>query len=202
MFASLRSLYLLLLLIASVPGALSWWSGRQLARRLNDPGLPDLLAAHRQRHGVVLVGTMCILGLVAGSAHINLTVFGVVGGVLASYAGCVAAAYPLRRVLYEETWTFRAYCLYFSRAVFGLFGFWLLAATLPSIAALSGRLDWLVAAALGSVLVLWNSRYSDILRYCLGTQSVPEGDLLAGCRRLAVVCNLPDARFERIPLAG
>src|SRR5215212_3801829 len=107
MFVSPRSLYLLLILIACVPGALSWWTGRQLARRLNDPGLPDLLAAHRQRHGIVLVGAMCALGLVAGLADVSLTVFGVVGGLLASYAGCVAAASPLRRVLYEETWTFR-----------------------------------------------------------------------------------------------
>jgi Zn-dependent protease with chaperone function len=199
---SLHLVYPLLILIALVPGALSWWSGRQLAGRLNDPALPELLAEHRRRQGMVLVGVMCALGFVAASGGVNVTAAGIVGGLLTAYAGCVAAAYPLRRVLYEETWTFSAYLLYSFRALFGLFGFWLLIAALPAAAAIAGRLDWFVGLALGSLLVWWNVRYADILRYCLRTQPLADGALLAECRRLAIACNLPGTRFERIQLSG
>lgn len=202
MFATSRGLYPLLILIALVPGFLSWWSGHRLARRVNDPALPELLAAHQRRHTAMLVGTLTVIGVVAGIGGVSVTALVMVASMVVTYAACVAAAYPLRLALYEETWTFGAYCRYFFRALFGLFGFWLLVATLPGVAATAGRLDWLAAGALGTVLVFWNIRYADIVRYCLRTKPLPEEDLLRQCRELATACNLPNTRFERIQLGG
>ena len=73
MFATSRGLYPLLILIALVPGLLSWWSGHRLARRVNDPALPELLAAHQRRHTAMLVGAMTVIGVVAGIGGVSVT---------------------------------------------------------------------------------------------------------------------------------
>ena len=99
MFTSLRDAYVLLALIALLPGAVSWWSGRRLARLVDDPALPELFAAHGQRNGVVLVIAMVGLGFVASWTSLALVI-------PLSSGRLIAAAYPLRRVLYHETWSF------------------------------------------------------------------------------------------------
>ena len=54
MLTSPRNSYVLLALIVLVPGAVSWWSGKRLARLPDDPALPELLAAHGRRNAAVL----------------------------------------------------------------------------------------------------------------------------------------------------
>ena len=41
-------------LLALVPCLLSWWSGTELARRLDDPVLPERFMAHQRRNGILL----------------------------------------------------------------------------------------------------------------------------------------------------
>ena len=149
----------------------------------------------------MLVGAMTVIGVVAGIGGVSVTALVMVTSMVVTYAACVAAAYPLRRALYEETWTFGAYCRVFSSAVRAV----RVLASCGNTARCCrdrGRLDWLAAGALGTVLVFWNIRYADIVRYCLRTKPLPEEDLLRQCRELATACNLPNTRFERIQLGG
>jgi Zn-dependent protease with chaperone function len=201
MLTSPRNSYVLLALIALLPGAVSWWSGRRLARLAGDPALPELLAAHGRRNRAVLfiaaVGLACVASLTQSAFALPVIV-----GCLIALAGLVAAGYPLRRVLYHETWSFGSYFAFYPRLIVGLFGFWIVLASLPNLAALAGKRDWLVAGAFAGLLVLWNIHYADVVRLCLRTRPIAEGEFLARCRALADACGVPQPRFERIDLRG
>lgn len=201
MFLSPYVAYVVIAVIALVPGAVSWLLGYRLIQRLSDPALPEFLAGHRRLLGVIFsVGMACIsCAAVLSGGHVA---FLIITGILISYAGLVAAAYPLRRALYKETWSFTAYCLFYPRTFVGAFGFWLTLAALPALAAVGGEQDWFYSISLGILLVFWNVRYADVLRWSLRSQPLEEGDLLTDCRHLAEKCELPQVRFERIPLRG
>ena len=195
MFTSLRDSFALLALIALLPGAISWWSGRRLARLVDDPALPELLAAYGRRNGAALVIAVIGLACVASWTSLALTVPLV-------FAGLHAAAYPLRRVLYHETWSFATYFWFFPRGMGGIFGFWLVLGAMPALAALAGERDWLAGAGLAGLLVVWNHYYADVVRFCLRTRPIAEGEFLSRCRALADACRVPQPRFERIDLEG
>ncbi len=201
MFATLRSVHLVVVLIALLPGAVSWWSGRRLARHTDDPALPERLAAHRRRNGVMFGASIAVFAWLALFSNLHAVLAMFLGG-FAMYTGLLAAAYPLRRALYRETWSFRSYLLFYPRALIGMFGFWLLTANLPLLATVAKDWDWIVAIGLGAVLAVWNSRQADVIRWCLRTESLSEGQVLAGCRDLAHTCGLPHTRFEVINLGG
>jgi len=201
MFVSPKVAYLVVLTIALLPGAVSWVLGYRLIRRIADPALPELLAGHRRRIGVVFSLGMTVLSCTAVLSGGPVAVQ-IIAGFLISYAGLLAAAYPLRRALYNETWSFLSYCLFYPRSVVGVFGFWLTLAALPEMAAFGGEHDWLYGLPLGWVVVAWNIRYADVLRWSLRSQPLPEGDVLDDCRALAQECELPNVRFECIPLGG
>ena len=193
--------FVLLALIALLPGASSWWSGRRLARLADDPALPELLAAHGRRSGAVLGVAMIGLGCVASWTLSTLLVPLVLAG-LAAFFGLIAAAYPLRRVLYQETWSFWSYLCFYPRVMFGVLGFWIVLALLPALVALAGKWDWLAGGGLAGLLVLWNIRHGDVVRACLRARPIAEGEFLSRCRALADACGVPQPRFERIDLGG
>jgi len=201
MFVSTKVAYLVVLTIALVPGAVSWFLGRRLIRRIADPALPELLAGHRRRIGIVFSIGMAVLSCAAVLSGGRVAVQ-IIAGFLIAYSGLLAAAYPLRRALYNETWSFLSYCLFYPRSVVGVFGFWLTLAALPEILAFAGEHDWLYGVPVAFALVMWNIRYADVLRWALRSHLLPEGDVLADCRALAGKCELPTVRFECIPLGG
>ena len=200
MFRNVGTGYLVVALVALLPGALSWWSARRLMRRLDDPTLPELLAAHRRRNGAVGIGTMVGLGLISSWTSSSLLPL-IVGGLIL-FAGIITAGYPLRRALYNDTWSFASYFCFYPRLVFAFFGFWIVLGALPTVATSAGRWDWLAGGALASVLVVWNIHYADFLRRCLRTRPLPNGVFLTQCRALADACGVPQPRFERIDLKG
>ena len=195
MFTGLRDSYALLTLIALLPGAISWWSGRRLARLVDDPALPELLAAHEKHNGWMLVIAMAVFGVIAPWTFFALA-FPLI------FAGLIAAAYPLRRVLYHETWSFWSYLCFYPRLIAGMFGFWIVLMAMPGLAALAGKWDWLAAGGLAGVLVLWSMHSVDLVRLCLRTRPIGEGEFLSRCRALADACGVPQPRFERIELGG
>jgi Zn-dependent protease with chaperone function len=201
MFGNPRDVYLVVVAIALVPGAISWFLGRRLIRRISDPALPELLAGHRRRVGAVFGVGMALLSSAAVLSGAPIA-FLIIAGFLICYGGLLAAAYPLRRALYDETWSFLAYFLFYPRSIVGVFGFWITLSALPMLVSFAGQYDWLFALPIGIVLAIWNRRYADGLRWSLRSEPLPEGDLLAGCRALAEKCELPHVRFERIPLGG
>lgn len=200
MFSNVGTGYLVIALGALLPGTFSWWSARRLMRRLDDPALPELLAAHRRRNGAAGVVAMVGLGCVSVWTSSSLLPL-IIGGLILS-AGIISAGYPLRRALHNETWSFVSYFCFYPRLAFAFFGFWIVLGTLPTLATGAGRWDWLVGGALAAVLVVWNIHYADFLRQCLCTRPLPEGVLLSQCRALADACGVPQPRFERIDLKG
>ncbi len=195
MFTGLRESPGLLALIALLPGAISWWSGKRLARLVDDPALPELFAAHGRRNGVMLFAAIFSLMLEASWTFL-------IFGIPLVFAGLIAAAYPLRRALYHETWSFRSYLWFYPRVMAGLLGFWIALSLTPTLVAASGEWDWLAAAGLAGVLVIWHTCYADVVRFCLRTRPIAEGEFLSRCRALADECGVPQPRFERIDLRG
>jgi Zn-dependent protease with chaperone function len=185
---------LLLAVIALVPAAMAWWSGRKLAALVDDPAFPERLNADQRRNGALVFVALAALTFIAFESLIwtlPLTV-----------SALVAAGYPLRRSVYGETWSLGAYLWFFARAMFAWSGFWILLGATPSLARLAGGNDWLVAALLGGTLVLWNARFAAVFRRCLRSAPLQGGPLLDRCRALADRCGLRPVHFERIDLGG
>ncbi len=195
MFTGLQDSYVLLALIALMPGAVSWWSGRRLARLVDDPALPELFAAHTRRNRAVLFIVFVGLPFFASWTFLAL-------GVPILFAGYIAAAYPLRRVLFHETWSFWSYFWFYPRVMAGIIGFWAVLAFLPTLVGFAGPWDWLAGGVLAGVLVVWHTYYGDWVRTCLRTRPIADGEFLAQCRTLADACGVPQPRFERIDLGG
>ena len=194
MLTSFQHSALLLVSIATLPAIISWWSGRRLAGMLDDPILPERLVAHQRRNGAVLI--LAIGGLAAVAARSLAWTLPL--AIVALHAG----AFPLRKALFAETWTFGAYLSFFGRLYFGLFGFWILLAATPSLAARAGSADWLAGVLLAATLLAWNLRYARVVRLCLRTRPLEESPFLTRCRALAEMCGLPQPGFERLDLRG
>src|SRR5215467_11281703 len=113
-------------LLVAVPAWVRWWWGRPLARQADDPVLPERLLAHNKRCQVV-TGVSIALAVLGGGDY-------GAWAVPCIYIASVAAAFPLRKALYEETWSFGGYLSFFGRLWLGFLGFWLLIIAAPSLA--------------------------------------------------------------------
>ena len=105
------------LTIALIPALLQWWSGRAFVRAIDDPTLPERLAANQRRSGSVFGVAVGVL-IVGWPAEWFWTIPLVV-------TGRIAAMYPLRRSLYNETWSFAGYLWFVARGLLAFCGFWL-----------------------------------------------------------------------------
>jgi hypothetical protein len=76
--------------------------------------------------------------------------------------------YPLRKILYRETWSLGAYLSFFLRLVFATFGFWFLLAMTPPLVALAGAHEWIVAGGLTFVLFVWSAARPRLGRRIVG----------------------------------
>src|SRR5262245_49209752 len=146
----------LAVLVALAPGLFHWWSARPLQRAIDDPVLPERLLNLQRRSSAILISAIMVLLVLAGMAGPDRGGFvNLVWSVPLLVMAHQASAYPLRRVLYDETWSLPTYLWFTVRTLIALPGFWLLLAALPFIAGLAGRLDWFAAAAIGAVLLAW-----------------------------------------------
>lgn len=182
------------ILIALLPAALTFWSGRRIARHLDDPALPERLLAARRRNSVVFFLSMGLL--------IATTVSHLQWALLLLVLARMTASYPLRKVLHHETWSLGAYLSFFVRLMVVLFGGVLLIAVIPMLATLAGRHDWIVAGALGAIAVLWTRSYSAVLRTVLRTKPVDKPTLVARFAELLKQCHLPHVSLEQLDMGG
>lgn len=163
----MTSSLLLALALALAPAALCWWSGRQLARRLDDPALPELLLAQNQRLLKVTTGGFILLAFFAGDHW-----FWVLPVLLLAL---FASHFPLRRSLFGERWSIASYLRYGIFSFIGGAGPWLCAAFLPSfvLAVVSNTLPGddprratqlaaLLGALLGLAILLWQWQYAKL----------------------------------------
>ena len=155
------------LLLALAPAVFTWWTGRLVLRRPDDPALPELLFAQRKRLAMVTWGGMLLLVVFfGGDWYWTMPVL-----VLA----LVVSQYPLRRTLFGESWSVIAYLRFWFFSAIGGMGFWLLAALTPALVLMlvaewspegdaAGALRWAVAlgALFGGLLLLWQRNYAHV----------------------------------------
>jgi Zn-dependent protease with chaperone function len=177
-----------------LPAALAMWWGRALSRHLDDPALPERLVANRRRTGATLGISM---GLLMVTAPDRLP-WALPLLVLAR----MAAAYPLRKALHNETWSLGAYLSFFTRLIVAIFGFWILIAAMPTLTMLAGSRDWIAAGALGAIALWWNASYSTVLRMVLRTKPVNTPTLVSRFAQLVKDCGLSEIKLEQVDLRG
>ena len=137
---------LLAALAAITPGLYAWFSGRKLIAALDDPAFADLHFA-RSRH----IGVVTIVAIVLASSVGGLQVWWTIPvTVLALLAG----AWPARRVLFQETWSFASYLRFSLAAIVGMAGFWILLVSAPLLILDLGRTDVRLGAAAAVVIAV------------------------------------------------
>src|SRR5262245_11628396 len=107
------SMAALLGLLAVTPALLQLWWGRRLAQQSEDAALAEQLLAFRNRRRQV-VGAAA--GVLLWHAH------SVFWPWLVLLVTSVAAAYPLRRALYGETWNVAGYLWFAVRLIVAVWG--------------------------------------------------------------------------------
>jgi Zn-dependent protease with chaperone function len=195
MLFDLRLPGLALAVLCLVPAAFRWWSGRTLSQRLDDPLLPERLLAHARRNLTVL-WTVIVFTILLGRYQ---DLFWSLPLMLVART---AAAYPLRRALFDESWSLVSYVMTMVRLFVAVGGFWILLATTPVLANIAGSFDWIVALALGALLFVWNDRAADVFRWLARAQPLSDEALLARFKAIAAASQAAQPRFELIDLRG
>ncbi|HVD94027.1 MAG TPA: M48 family metallopeptidase [Vicinamibacterales bacterium] len=182
------------LMIAVAPAVLRWWWGRSLIAFADDALLPERLHAHNRRVTIVSIVT----GVLLGMGWSSIAIWGLPLLVITQ----AAAGFPLRKALYQETWTLGASLSFFSRGTMALFGFWLLLVMAPWLVSLAGRFDLITGATMALILVAWN-RYSDVIvRTLLRTRPIVDPAIVPRFEALVSRCGLSMPRFEYVPIGG
>ena len=181
-------------ILAIVPAIVSWLAGRSLARDVEDRSLPERLLSHQRRNSVTMGVAAGTIAMIAPAALLWAAPL--------LFTTLLLAGYPLRRALFEETWSVGSYLSFFHRLTLGIFGFWILLAALPFLAALAGPLDWLAGAVLSAVLIVWERHYARVLRACLRATPLEDGPIRDRCRALAQAFGQPQPEFLRVDLRG
>jgi len=182
------------LCLALAPAALALWMGRSLARAADDPLLPERLLARRRQSAMISTGTFFLL-VVAWPGWAWWTVPALI-------VGRMAASYPLRRTLLDETWSLGAYLSFFLRLTIGVYGFWILLLLAPVIVSASGARGAMVAAALAATLVLWQTRTTDVILRLLRTRPLDHPAVVARIEQLIEAARVPAPRLEQVDLHG
>lgn len=141
-------------LIAIAPGAYSWWTGRSLVGRTDDPALPELLMARQQRLVPVMATALAILIVTAGQ-HLWWSL-------LLLAVALLSGGYPLRRKLLGETAGLPLYLWRSLKSLIGGMGFWILLVWTPTIVLAIDPERWWLALGLIPLLLLWEHFYHSI----------------------------------------
>jgi heat shock protein HtpX len=181
-------------LVALVPALYRWQWGRSLPPLAGDPAFPERLAAYRVRCGKALA--------VAFSLLIILFTDTLLWSAPLLALASVVASFRLRRTIHQETWGLGGYLWFIGRTIVAIFGFWILLVNLPWLAALAGPRDWIAAALMGLVLVVWNDRYTDTVRFILRARPIDNAPLIARFAALAQSSTAGMPIFEQVPLRG
>ena len=156
------------LAVAAVPGVVSWWTGRLLLARRDDPALPERIVARATRLVQVLTASVAVLLLV--SPHRPWIA-------LLPLLGVYVGGFPTHKALHEERRGLGGYLLASGRWWLAALGIWTLLAFAPAIITEAGPARWPVAGLLAAVLVVWEIAYVDILQRVVGARPLSREDL-------------------------
>ena len=180
--------------IAFVPAIVAYVRGRQIARFVDDPALPERLFASRHVTSSCLAFTIATLITITGGA----AVWAIPLTVIAYFA----AGLPLRRILYNETWSLTFYLLFVIRFFISFWSFWILVCALPALALWAGDRAWIVAFVMGAGLLLLAERQTDLIRWLVGTKPITDAAIRARFDRLVATAGLAAPHFEFVDLKG
>ena len=180
--------------IALVPAIVAHLRGRQIARFADDPALPERLFAGRHVTASWLIVTI--------TALIFLTGWAAIWAVPLTVIAYVAAGLPLRRILYNETWSLAFYLSFVIRFFLAGWSFWLLVCALPVFTLWAGDRGWMVALAMAGGLTIFAGRQTEVIRWLVGAKPIADQPLRARFDRLAATAGLPSPHFELIDLKG
>ena len=156
-YVSKMLLHVISFAVVLVPGLHRWWSGRRFRNAGEDPALAERWWALRTRATQVSFTTAFVAAILSPAWM----------GLLLPVQGLASAigGFPARRVIFGESWTLGAYLFWSFRLAAGMWGFWIVLATLPL--ALPRYVGWAgpLAAAL---LIAWQHWYGSLLRWSLG----------------------------------
>lgn len=186
----------LCLALALVPACVSWWSGRHLRRRLDDAAFPERLQAHRRR---VLLASLLIgggaVGVMPGFAPATI------GLLLLAHS---AAAYPLRKAIHGETWTYGAYLSWIGRFVLAFGALWLAVGSIPFLILAIDPPVWRIVLALvaAAVLIAWVTRYLQIARWLVRPDPLTDVERLAAFGSILSRSRLSEAAIDVLAPKG
>ena len=188
------TLALLAVAIALVPAAAEWVRGRQLRRFADDPALPERLLAGRSVASTWFAFTIVALIALTGRAAIWAIPLAVI-------AYC-AAGFPLRRLLYGETWSLPVYLSFVVRFFIACWSFWTLVCALPALALWADSRAWIVAVAVGGSLLLLSARQTKFIRWVMRARPVADDALRSRFARLVTAAGIAPPHFECVDLRG
>src|SRR6185503_15332291 len=99
-------------------------------------------------------------------------------------------------------WPATRYLSFFHRLVIGVYGFWIVLASVPFLARQAGTRDWIAGGVLAAAMIVWERHYAALFRWMIRTTPLEDGPFLERCRALARACGMPELRFLRVDLAG
>jgi Zn-dependent protease with chaperone function len=155
--------YTIAILTALLPGALTWWWGRALLARSNDPALAERVLNFRTRRAKISGFAIAATGFL--SAKLSFLF------VLIIVAGVVAGSFPSRRALFSEKWGFFSYLSFQVRLATAAAGFFIALMLVPQVLLRSREFWWPVAIGLSIFLALWGLFYKHIV--CILFQASP-----------------------------
>lgn len=180
--------------VALGPALFQVVAARPLMRLADDPALPERLAAFRNRRRIALSFAFGFLFWFSSAAPWTWPLL---------IVGTMAAAHPLRRLLYGESWSLAAYLSFFLRLLFAAYGFWILLGLAPVLIRRAGELALPAGLALGAVLQAWNVGFGVVLRRVLGARPLEDPAVVASYRQMADACGLPlSLRLDVVPMRG
>jgi Zn-dependent protease with chaperone function len=180
--------------IALVPAIVAYVRGRQVARFADDPALPERLFAGSRAASTSIVLTIAALIVLTGRAAI--------WAIPLAAIGYIAAGLPLRRLLYNETWTVAVYLSFVIRFFIAFWSFWALVGALPALAVWAGERAWVVALVMGAGLLLLAARQTEVIRWLIGARPIGDEAIRARFDRLVAAAGLPEPHFEFVDLKG
>lgn len=150
--------------VVLVPGLHRWWSGRRFRDANEDPALAERWWALRTRATRVSF-ISAFVAAVLSPAWMGLLL-------PVQWLASAIGGFPARRVIFHESWTLGSYLFWSFRLAAGMWGFWIVLATMPL--ALPAYVEWAgpLAAAL---LIAWQHWYGSLLRWSLGATKLDAG---------------------------
>jgi Zn-dependent protease with chaperone function len=180
--------------IALVPALVVYVRGRQIARFADDPALPERLFGTHNVSAGLLAGVILLL--------LVLTGFAAIWAIPLAVIAYVAAGLPLRRILYNETWSTSFYLSFVTRFFVAFWSFWILVSAMPSLALWAGEAAWIVSFVMAAVLMVFASIQAEVIRWLIRARPIADAAVRARFDRLVTAAGLPAPHFEFVDLEG